>query len=121
MIVKPDASGLDFPGGSQDPQQAGWLGRGRLHCVINVGRTGKFDGRDHRAIGGDSNRAQRLRGAEVTLPTSNQIMDSPNTFIEPLGFFVPASRVGHIRIKERKFGYKTTSYLLHHNETAFAV
>ncbi|CAB5014840.1 unannotated protein [freshwater metagenome] len=111
MIVKPDASGLDFPGGSQDPQQAGWLGRGRLHCVINVGCTGKFDGRDHRAIGGDSNRAQRLRGAEVPrcrgaevkLPTSNQIMDSPNTFIEPLGFFVPASRVGHVRIKGRKF------------------
>lgn len=86
MIVNPDASGLDFPGGSQGLKQGGWLGRGRLHCVINVGRTGKFDGRDYRAIGRDSKRAQRLRGAEVNLPTSNQIMDSPNTFIEPLGF-----------------------------------
>ena len=103
MIVNPDASGLDFPGGSQGLKQGGWPGRGRLHCVINVGRTGKFDGRDYRAIGRDSNRAQRLRGAEVNLPTSNQIMDSPNTFIEPLGFFVPASRVGHVRIKGRKF------------------
>ena len=121
MIVNQDTSGLGFLGGSQSPQQAGWPSRGRLHCVINIGRTGQFDGRDHRAIGRDSNRAQRLRGAEVNLPTSNQIMDSPNTFIEPVRFFVPASRVGHIRIKERKFGYKTTSYLLHHNETAFAV
>ena len=86
VIVNPDASGLDFPGGSQGLKQGGWPGRGRLHCVINVGRTGKFDGRDYRAIGRDSNRAQRLRGAEVNLPTSNQIMDSPNTFIEPLGF-----------------------------------
>ena len=121
MIVNPDTSGLDFPGGSQGPKQGGWAGRGRLHSVIHVGRTGKFHGGDHRVTGRDNNHAQRLRGAEVNLPTSNQIMDSPNTFIEPVRFFVPASRVGHIRIKGRKFGYKTTSYLLHHNETAFAI